>query len=259
MTHQAWLCRAMSKVSRDVSCFLNNCVERDCIVNKYHPENLEEEMHIINQALLIAFSEIDMNKFGKRIRILGKTSMSRKRRLSSCENELSGLEAKIQKIENPMIMSLDNRLSELKKQVDRDSRMKIRAKRRIQAKIKNAPEPDPPSVPITDSDTWKERVLEVTHCQDFNEHCKIVCQDCQWDFRGRSIKLKSYLSHLYTKHGVFTPIKVNSRNRYLDFIPLKIEDGEEEKRRIEETAKRTSRANKNLARQSRLRNRSRQI
>ena len=65
MAHQAWLCRAMSKVSRDVSCFLKNCVEWDWIVNKYHPEILEEEMHMIHQALLIATSELDMNKFGK--------------------------------------------------------------------------------------------------------------------------------------------------------------------------------------------------
>ena len=122
-----------------------------------------------------------------------------------------------------------------------------RAKLRLQAKIRNAPEPPPFSVPITDSDTWNERMLEVTHCQDFNEHYKIMCQDCQWDYRGRSIKLKSYLSHLYTKHGGFTPSKVSSQNRYLDFIPFKIEDGEEEKR-IEETKKRTSIANKNLAR-----------
>ena len=60
---------------------------------------------------------------------------------------------KSKKLKNPMIKALDNRLSELKKQVDGESRMKKRAKLRLQAKIRNAPESPSFSVPITDSDT----------------------------------------------------------------------------------------------------------
>ena len=54
--------------------------------------------------------------------------------------------------------------------------------------------------------------------------CKIMCKKCQWDYRGRYIKLKSHLSHLYNKHGGFTLSEVNSQNRYFEFIPLKIYD-----------------------------------
>ena len=84
--------------------------------------------------------------------MLGRTSIY-KRGASSCEKELSGLEAKIQKIKDPMIKVVNIKINELKKQVDGESRIKKRAKHDKQEKIINATEPYSMTVQNIDTDT----------------------------------------------------------------------------------------------------------
>ncbi len=75
--------------------------------------------------------------------------------------------------------------------------------------------PHPNIVPPTNPDEWKQRVKDVTKCQTLREHCKIMCSACKWTYRDREIILQSHLGHLKTKHGGFTPSKVDGQNPYM--------------------------------------------
>ncbi len=112
--------------------------------------------------------------------------------------------------------------------------------------------PHPNIVPPKTPEEWKQRVKDVTKCQTLREHCKIMCPACKWTYRGREILLQSHLGHLKTKHGGFTPSKVDGQNPYMEYIPVLVEIGVEEKRRQSVTVTAAAKAAKAQSRQARL-------
>ena len=68
-------------------------------------------------------------------------------------------------------------------------------------------------------------------CERLSHHCKIICDTCDYNHRGRAVRLSVHMAHLKNKHQGFTPVDVTPQNEYLKYIPRLIENGEEEKER----------------------------
>ena len=95
--------------------------------------------------------------------------------------------------------------------------------------------------PIDFPAQWRQRLLVVTQCQKLSDHCKIICNECNYNYRERSVGLSAHMAHLKNKHQGFTPYDVNRQNTYTTYIPRLIEEGEEEKERQRKQKEKTSR------------------
>ena len=69
-----------------------------------------------------------------------------------------------------------------------------------------------------------------------------MCNECNYNYRERSVRLSAHMAHLKNKHQRFIPKNVNRQNSYMTYIPRLIEESrrkrESKRRRPQGTDKR---------------------
>ena len=227
----AWKSRALAAVCSDVCAFLDGVLQTGSRVSRYERTGNKEAIHFSQ-----VFSMIRVKCLEDEVaRLKGENSTLRtslmhqqqghKRQL---DTELDGLKEKVRKVEEvtDRVATNETAVGKLKTTIQRITPRFIKTKSNIRGKS-----PPPPEEPVDSPAKWRQRLLLVTKCQRLTDHCKIVCDTCNYNYRGRAVRLSAHMAHLKNKHQGFTPADVSPQNEYLKYIPRLIEKGEEEKER----------------------------
>ena len=237
----AWKSRALASVCEDVCAFLESVLRFGSRVSRFEraegPEASQFSQVISGMRIKCLEEEVVCLK-GENDRLktsLVKQHRRHKRQLHATFNNIKEKVRKVEEVTN-RVATNETALEKLEIKIQRITPRFIKTKSTARGKV-------PPTLtrPIESPRQWRQRLLIVTQCQKLSDHCKIICNECDYNYRGRAVRLSAHMAHLRNKHQGFTPSDVNRQNSYMTYIPRLIEEGEEEKERQRKQKEKTSR------------------
>ena len=237
----AWKSPALAAMYEDVCVFLESILRSGSRVSRFErTEGLEvtQFSQVISVMRIKCLEEEIVCLKGENDRLktsLVKQHRRHKRQLHATFDNIKEKVRKVEEVTNRFATN-ETALEKLETKIQRITPRFIKTKSTARGKV-----PPPLTRPIESPRQWRQRFLIVTQCEKLSDHCKIVCNECDYNYRGRSVRLSAHMAHLKNKHQGFTPNNVNRQNSYMTYIPKLIEEGEEEKERQRKQKEKTSR------------------
>ena len=245
--------RALAAVCGDVCAFLESVLQSGSRVSRFErTEGLEATQftQVISVMRVKCLEEEVACLKGENDRLKASLRQQHRRQKRQLHATFDDIKEKVRKVEEVTnrVATNETALEKLETKIQRITPRFIKTKSTARGKV-------PPTLtrPIDSPNRWRQRLLVVTQCQKLSDHCKIVCNECDYNYRGRAVRLSAHMAHLKNKHQGFTPNDVDSQNAYMTYIPRLIEEGEEEKERKRKQDEKTTRDSQRAKRQARYR------
>ena len=241
MAVPAWKSRALAKVCGDVCAFLESVLQSGSRVSRFErSEGLEATQfsQVISVMRVKCLEEEVVCLKGENDRLKASLRQQHRRHKRHLHQAFDDIKDKVRRVEEVTnrVATNETALEKLENKIQQITPRFIKTKSTARGKV-----PPPLSRPLDSPGRWRQRLLVVTQCKKLSDHCTIVCNECNYNYRGRAVRLSAHMAHLKNKHQGFTPNDVDSQNNYSTYIPRLIEEGEEEKERQRKQKEKTSR------------------